>query len=1179
MASTQTFRGVNHGFQVGNNFGPIDNVNINTVYSNEQVDQLCLRTLRCPDLFAVKNRLKENKDKLVYASIEWIFQDPRYIGWQDGEETGLLWIKGSAGKGKTMMSIGLIERLLLGRNGSCVVTYFFCQDADYELNTLESIIKGLILQLINQQEGLKVSLRRRWDTVNSRFEADISSWRVLWDILLEMLNNCKCQRVYVLVDALDECRDTGMADFLKLIVRTDLHQISKIKWLLTSRPLESSAERELLTWDDQVQVTLELHSQQFSEAIRTYIASKVAELNRRHRYPDELRKKIETILNDKSEGTFLWVSLACKRLENVHRDETLDAIQQLPPGLRSFYDRMYDQLGLGEKDDRKRCMELLNVMMLVYQPLQVVEVESLTGFTDEYWEIEALVGKCASFITMRGTFIEFNHQSARDYLAGEKSPSALLDSHEQLGHGEIALRCLAYLSERLKVNLCNLPRPNSTRKSIEEAEDKEPAALLSRLNYAAIFWPQHLESGKQSTVVQNALGEHGAADEFLRARLLEWLECLSLLDKLEVALEGLQAIKNTAENVPSVAILAQDATRFLLRHYYTIANWLLQIYSSGIIFSPEKSIVRGRNMGKTPLWIKNVPRMESVWSSLIQTLSGHSSLVRDLAFSPNSKYIASGSQDTTIKLWDATTGNLQRTLGGHSKPVVAVRFSSDGKILPSGSHDKTVKLWNTMTENIQKTLRGHSDGVCAVAFSPNGKYIASGCGEGNINLWDTTTGNLQMKLEGHLHGIDTLAFSPDGKYITSGCMNGNFNLWDTTTGDLQKTLRICGELVTTMAISPNGKFISSKSGNKRPVQIWDATTSDLQTTLGEHSESVHTAVFSSDGKSIALLSIDGTIKLCDTRTGDIQKTLSCQIFSRALAISPQGKHIALGSGAGPIEIWDTVIDDLQETLEGHLYNATAVFSPADREGHFGGVLTVIFSPDGKRIASGSYDRTVKLWDATTGNLQITLKGHSREITTLAFSPDGKYIASGSNDKTIKLWNITTGGLQETLEGSVGELTALAISPDCSYIASASASRDLHFTIHIWDVTGVVPITTEDFSTWWFSPNFIFKEIQTQELVHTLKFSADGRSLKTNLGLVRLESYHTENDNSPLEILDGLCIREQWILYGDLPILRLPFDFEPVCHDVLGDRVAIGCRNGRVLGFMIDRTRLQALLDN
>ncbi|KAI4264864.1 MAG: hypothetical protein L6R42_000049 [Xanthoria sp. 1 TBL-2021] len=97
------------------------------------------------------------------------------------------------------------------------MTYFFCQNADYELNTIESIIKGLILQLVNQQEQLTASLRRRWDTGHRRFDEDITSWRVLWDIFFEMLDRCQCQRVYVVVDALDDCKDEGMADFFKFI--------------------------------------------------------------------------------------------------------------------------------------------------------------------------------------------------------------------------------------------------------------------------------------------------------------------------------------------------------------------------------------------------------------------------------------------------------------------------------------------------------------------------------------------------------------------------------------------------------------------------------------------------------------------------------------------------------------------------------------------------------------------------------------------------------------------------------------------------------------------------------------------------------------------------------------------------------------------------------------------------
>jgi Cdc6-like AAA superfamily ATPase len=201
--------------------------------------------LRCPDSLEVKTRLKENKDKLLHKSFDWILRDSHYLRWQDGNDIGLLLIKGGAGKGKTMMATGLVEELSQLSQPSretTTVTYFFCQNADYELNTTEAIIKGLILQLVRQQDSVRVSLRDRWDTSQQQFHEDVSSWRRLWNILIELLERCQCARVYVVVDALDECRDEGMADLLKIVVRTGLGRPSRVKWPLTSRPLDS-AER------------------------------------------------------------------------------------------------------------------------------------------------------------------------------------------------------------------------------------------------------------------------------------------------------------------------------------------------------------------------------------------------------------------------------------------------------------------------------------------------------------------------------------------------------------------------------------------------------------------------------------------------------------------------------------------------------------------------------------------------------------------------------------------------------------------------------------------------------------------------------------------------------------------------------------------------------------------------
>jgi hypothetical protein len=512
----------------------------NIAHTNDDIDRACLRALQCPDPFAVKNRLQE-KDKLLYGSISWILRDPKYANWQDENSVDLLWIKGGAGKGKTMMSIGLVDQLSRAQDKDTVVTYFFCQNADYKLNTIEAIIKGLIFRLISQQKDLKECVRRRWDTVTGRFDEDITAWRTLWSILLDMLDHCKSQRIYVVVDALDECQGEGMAELLRLIVRVGLSYRSKIKWLLTSRPLDS-AEQELLTGSDQGLVSLELNSKHVAEAVKTYVASRAAELDRRRNYGLALRQKVETALVDKAEDTFLWVSLVCERLESVPSDKVLATIQELPPGLHPFYDRILHELSQG--GSAEGCLRLLKVMLLVYQPLKLEEVAAVTGMPGN--QIGALVDRCASFIKKRDTDVDFIHQSARDYLGG-KNGRLILDSYGSYEHGEVALSCLFYLFGQLKLNLVDLTRPDSTRQSMKALNDEKRNAKLASMDYATTFWVQHLNVAKHTMLIQNALAEKGKVEMFLRKKLLEWLECLSLLDKLPRAIEAFKILGDVAE--------------------------------------------------------------------------------------------------------------------------------------------------------------------------------------------------------------------------------------------------------------------------------------------------------------------------------------------------------------------------------------------------------------------------------------------------------------------------------------------------------------------------------------------------------------------------------------------------------------------------------------------------------
>lgn len=520
----------------------------------------------------MKNSLKQAKDKLLRQSFEWVLQNPQYLSWRDGNDVCLLWIKGGAGKGKTMMSIGLIETLCQEQDAdrSTVVTYFFCQNDNNELNTIASVIKGLIFRLTDQRDKANDCLRRRWDFQNNRFTEDVKSWRALWGVFLEMLDRCDCSKVYILVDALDECRDDerDMDEFLKSIVRNGADRPSKIKWILTSRPLDT-AERHLVAGNERMQVSLELNSEAVSEAVKYFISYRVEELSLLQRYGDQLKRDIETELTGKAQGTFLWVSLVCKRLEAVCRDEVLSTIESMPQGLPAFYDKVFDQLTKGEPNIVRKSVRLLEVMMLVYRPLDLEEVGSVTNLTDEDDLIKGLVHRCASFINLQGNSIHFVHQSTRDYLSGR-----LAREHEKFGHNDIVQSCLSYLSKRLKVNIMELPRPDSTRESLKQIKDEKKHTALAGLGYAAIFWATHLLAEHHWVADLKISGsyvarEHvstveGAVMAFLHTKTLEWLECISLLGKIPMAKTALLQLKMIAQ-VSIAKLMVEHITDYITK--------------------------------------------------------------------------------------------------------------------------------------------------------------------------------------------------------------------------------------------------------------------------------------------------------------------------------------------------------------------------------------------------------------------------------------------------------------------------------------------------------------------------------------------------------------------------------------------------------------------------------------
>ena len=244
----------------------------------------------------------------------------------------------------------------------------------------------------------------------------------------------------------------------------------------------------------------------------------------------------------------------------------------------------------------------------------------------------------------------------------------------------------------------------------------------------------------------------------------------------------------------------------------------------------------------------------------MRTLTGHTSYVDSVAFSPDDTLLASGSHDKTIAIWDVATGDVVRILEGHTAPVWTVAFSPDGTLLASGSWDNTVKLWDVATGAEVHTLEGHTAPVSRVAFSPDGTLLASGSWDNTVKLWDVATGAEVRTLRDHANAVLSVAFSPDGKFLASGSYDMTVRLWDVDTGTRVFTVAGHTDRVCSVAFSPDGKLLASGSYDNT-VKLWDSATGAEVLTLEGHTDAVWDLAFSSDGRVLASASGDHTVKL------------------------------------------------------------------------------------------------------------------------------------------------------------------------------------------------------------------------------------------------------------------------------------------------------------------------------
>ena len=456
--------------------------------------------------------------------------------------------------------------------------------------------------------------------------------------------------------------------------------------------------------------------------------------------------------------------------------------------------------------------------------------------------------------------------------------------------------------------------------------------------------------------------------------------------------------------------------------------------------------------------------------------------IRALAFSPDGKTFASGSEDMTVRIWNTKRGSKHGTLKGHTGWVTALAFSKDGKTIASGDTEGTVRVWNVRKKREVALLKGHINTILALAFAPDGKTLASGSADGAIHFWDPSNGNKITTFDNdYTESVSSIAFSVDNKTISTAMFNNHVRKYDVKTGDkvaeytdgIQKFTR-------EITFSPDGTHLAYQAENgiiafnareswrtdksyqgHEKIQVWDLKNDkelpslmhaygkmafspdnkmlvsgfseenermlnqdtmvytggggdrfwfwDIQSGKREFSitprdyVSFYPIAFTHDGSKFVSSDMSKVTAFWDYNTQKEGQTIG--VGADKFAISRDNNYIAIREFRD-ISLWDINKLELIGTIE---TGSIMGFYEDSLEGAAGKVLT--FSPEGNILLVSSVSHinsfcsdAVDLIDVKTGNKLLSLPGHTEPIKTLVFSHDGKTLASGSQDGTVLLWD-------------------------------------------------------------------------------------------------------------------------------------------------------------------------------
>ncbi|QRV96962.1 Vegetative incompatibility protein HET-E-1 [Ceratobasidium sp. AG-Ba] len=897
--------------------------------------------------------------------------------WREDDTTEqIYWLNGMAGTGKTTLAYTLCKQL---ENEDRLAANFFCSRLLASCRDANLILPTIAYQLAQYSFPFRYALSQVlqvYPDVHTRRTAD--QFEKLLVLPLREVESSFPQNAIILIEALDECRNAAIVGQILELLLTRITDLP-IKFFLTSRPEPEIARRMFPESGECKRIVLHLHNIDKSIVqgdIRRYLEAGLKPANVSTEHMD--------VLVTNSGVLFIYAATIVRYVSDFgfarssYRLNQVLGVSKSPNGsdgaINELYNLVLDQAvhdpRLGP-EEQEEVLCIIHTVICAQEPMAISTLSTILGLSEQ--TVNAAISSVRSVLNMQysNEGITTLHKSFSDYMFDQNRSNAFY-CDEAKHHQLIAQGCF-YAIESFKpwFNICNLTTSSILDKDIPNISAKVNEHISDALLYVCRYWGVHLQRSS------NPLDLFESIHVFISRQLLFWVEVLNLTRHLsngptKMLADVTSLIKESIpdQQTSTLLELATDARDFV--HAYAsspVSQSTPHVYISALQCWPTEKLISKcyspyfrrfmfDQVDPKPMCKLNrqLPIYETIGgircsATLALLARTDMGAIFSSCYSPDGAYLVSGSDNHTVRIWDAQTGHpVGDPLEGHTSCVRSVSYSADGAYIVSGSDDRTVRIWDAQTGHpVGKPLEGHTSRVRSVSYSADGAYIVSGSDDRTVQIWDARTGQPVGKpLEGHASSVLSASYSPNGVHIVSGSHDRNVRIWDARAG--QQVGRL----------------------------------------LKGHKSSVYSVSYSPDGTCIVSGSADKTVRIWDAHTGEqVGEPLTGHTLSiRSVAYSPDGVHVISGSQDHTIRIWDA--------RAGH-----QVGEPL--RGHKSSVNSVSYSPDGGRIVSGSDDETIRVWQSQTNQLVlIPLPCQSTHL--VKWMPDDSLLRSSSLRQAVRAWD-------------------------------------------------------------------------------------------------------------------------------------------------------------------------------